>query len=104
MVLAQLTGTAVLGAVLLVSFLFVERGAVEPVLPLKLFRLRTFMLSSEIPQQRPSALHAYATSITDVFLYAALILLLPFALAWLLKAARVRPNVVRCPAAAVRWR
>ncbi|MGW0945442.1 DHA2 family efflux MFS transporter permease subunit [Streptomyces sp. NPDC002623] len=45
---APLTGTAVLGAVLLVWFLFVERRAAEPVLPLKLFRIRTFALSSAI--------------------------------------------------------
>nr|WP_232838466.1 MDR family MFS transporter [Streptomyces geranii] len=45
---APLTGTAVLGAVLLVWFLSVERGAAEPVLPLKLFRIRTFALSSAI--------------------------------------------------------
>ncbi|MFK0110697.1 DHA2 family efflux MFS transporter permease subunit [Streptomyces sp. NPDC091217] len=45
---APLVGTALLGAVLLVSFLFVERRAAEPVLPLKLFRIRTFALSSAI--------------------------------------------------------
>ncbi|MEU1190359.1 MFS transporter [Streptomyces sp. NPDC005859] len=45
---APLTGTAVLGAVLLVWFLFIERRAAEPVLPLKLFRIRTFTLSSAI--------------------------------------------------------
>ncbi|MER6217112.1 MFS transporter [Streptomyces sp. NPDC001674] len=39
---------AVLGAVLLVAFLFVERRAAEPVLPLKLFRIRTFTLCSLI--------------------------------------------------------
>ncbi|GHB86008.1 EmrB/QacA family drug resistance transporter [Streptomyces umbrinus] len=43
-----LIGIAVLGALLLVSFLFVERRAVEPVLPLKLFGIRTFALSSAI--------------------------------------------------------
>ncbi|MGW2613518.1 MDR family MFS transporter [Streptomyces sp. NPDC001500] len=45
---APLTGTAVLAAVLLVSFLFAERRAAEPVLPLGLFRIRTFTLSSAI--------------------------------------------------------
>jgi EmrB/QacA subfamily drug resistance transporter len=45
---APLIGTAALGAVLLVWFLAVERGAAEPVLPLKLFRIRTFALSSAI--------------------------------------------------------
>lgn len=45
---AQIIGLAVLGAVLLVAFLFVERKAAEPVLPLKLFRIRTFTLCSVI--------------------------------------------------------
>ncbi|MCX5225965.1 MFS transporter [Streptomyces sp. NBC_00233] len=41
---AQIVGLAVLGAVLLVWFVRVERRAAEPVLPLKLFRIRTFSL------------------------------------------------------------
>ncbi|MEU3374153.1 MFS transporter [Streptomyces sp. NPDC006660] len=41
---AQIIGLAVLGVVLLVAFVAVERRAVEPVLPLKLFRIRTFTL------------------------------------------------------------
>ncbi|MEV6393692.1 MDR family MFS transporter [Streptomyces sp. NPDC051907] len=41
---AQIIGLAVLGAVLLVVFVYVERAAAEPVLPLKLFRIRTFSL------------------------------------------------------------
>ncbi|HET6859876.1 MAG TPA: MDR family MFS transporter [Streptomyces sp.] len=41
---AQITALAVLGAVLLVAFVSVERKAVEPVLPLKLFGIRTFTL------------------------------------------------------------
>ncbi|MFG2617734.1 DHA2 family efflux MFS transporter permease subunit [Streptomyces sp. NPDC048507] len=45
---SQIIGLAVLGAVLLVAFLFVERRAAEPVLPLKLFRIRTFTLCSVI--------------------------------------------------------
>ncbi|MEU0402308.1 MFS transporter [Streptomyces sp. NPDC006197] len=45
---AQIIGLAVLGAVLLVWFLYVERRAAEPVLPLKLFRIRTFSLVSVI--------------------------------------------------------
>nr|WP_245769319.1 MDR family MFS transporter [Streptomyces indicus] len=45
---AQIIGLAVLGAVLLVAFVAVERKAAEPVLPLKLFRIRTFTLSSAI--------------------------------------------------------
>ncbi|MFB7055122.1 MDR family MFS transporter [Streptomyces vinaceus] len=45
---AQIIGLAVLGAVLLAVFLFVERRAVEPVLPLGLFRIRTFTLCSVI--------------------------------------------------------
>ncbi len=44
----QIIGLAVLGAVLLVAFIAVERKAAEPVLPLKLFRIRTFTLSSMI--------------------------------------------------------
>jgi EmrB/QacA subfamily drug resistance transporter len=44
----QIIGLAVLGAVLLVWFLRVERRAAEPVLPLKLFRIRTFTLVSAI--------------------------------------------------------
>ncbi|MFB7450855.1 DHA2 family efflux MFS transporter permease subunit [Streptomyces sp. NPDC056194] len=44
----QIIGLAVLGAVLLVWFLYVERRAAEPVLPLKLFRIRTFSLVSVI--------------------------------------------------------
>jgi EmrB/QacA subfamily drug resistance transporter len=45
---AQIIGLAVLGAVLLVFFVYVERGAAEPVLPLKLFRIRTFTLVAVI--------------------------------------------------------
>ncbi|MFE0701199.1 DHA2 family efflux MFS transporter permease subunit [Streptomyces sp. NPDC058872] len=45
---AQIIGLAVLGAVLLVWFLSVERRAAEPVLPLTLFRIRTFSLVSVI--------------------------------------------------------
>ncbi|MFE3069972.1 DHA2 family efflux MFS transporter permease subunit [Streptomyces sp. NPDC059247] len=45
---AQIIGTAVLGAVLLVWFLYVETRAAEPVLPLRLFRVRTFSLVSVI--------------------------------------------------------
>ncbi|MGE7388154.1 DHA2 family efflux MFS transporter permease subunit [Streptomyces sp. NPDC004126] len=45
---ARIIGLAVLGAVLLVAFLLVERRAAEPVLPLGLFRIRTFTLCSVI--------------------------------------------------------
>ncbi|WP_086832181.1 MFS transporter [Streptomyces sp. NRRL B-24572] len=45
---AQIIGLAVLGAVLLVWFLYVERRAAEPVLPSGLFRIRTFSLVSVI--------------------------------------------------------
>ncbi|MFE6785107.1 DHA2 family efflux MFS transporter permease subunit [Streptomyces sp. NPDC057680] len=45
---AQIIGLAVLAAVLLVLFVRVERRAAEPVLPLKLFRIRTFSLVSVI--------------------------------------------------------
>ncbi|WP_395360387.1 DHA2 family efflux MFS transporter permease subunit [Streptomyces sp. YH02] len=45
---AQIIGLAVLGAVLLVWFVQVERRAAEPVLPLKLFRIRTFSLVAVI--------------------------------------------------------
>ncbi|MER7465270.1 MFS transporter [Streptomyces sp. NPDC097981] len=44
----RIVGLAVLGALLLAVFLFVERRAVEPVLPLGLFRIRTFTLCSVI--------------------------------------------------------
>ncbi|WSV96981.1 MFS transporter [Streptomyces sp. NBC_01006] len=44
----RIVGLAVLGAILLAAFLFVERRAVEPVLPLGLFRIRTFTLCSVI--------------------------------------------------------
>ncbi|QES36627.1 EmrB/QacA family drug resistance transporter [Streptomyces venezuelae] len=45
---AQIIGLAVLGVVLAVVFVAVERRAAEPVLPLKLFRIRTFALSAVI--------------------------------------------------------
>ncbi|MFI1645928.1 DHA2 family efflux MFS transporter permease subunit [Streptomyces avidinii] len=45
---ARIIGVAVLGAVLLAVFLLVERKATEPVLPLGLFRIRTFTLCSVI--------------------------------------------------------
>ncbi|MGW7051338.1 DHA2 family efflux MFS transporter permease subunit [Streptomyces sp. NPDC054887] len=45
---ARIIGLAVLGALLLVWFVLVERRAAEPVLPLKLFRLRTFTLVAVI--------------------------------------------------------
>ncbi|MCM1973378.1 MULTISPECIES: MFS transporter [Streptomyces] len=44
----QIVGLAVLGVVLAVAFVAVERRAVEPVLPLKLFRIRTFTLAAVI--------------------------------------------------------
>lgn len=44
----EIIGLAVLGLVLLVAFVAVERRAAEPVLPLKLFRIRTFTLCSLI--------------------------------------------------------
>ncbi|WP_441246323.1 DHA2 family efflux MFS transporter permease subunit [Kitasatospora sp. McL0602] len=40
----QIIGLGVLGVVLLVAFVSVERAAAEPVLPLRLFRSRTFSL------------------------------------------------------------
>ncbi|MGW8505205.1 DHA2 family efflux MFS transporter permease subunit [Streptomyces sp. CLCI03] len=45
---ARIIGIAVLGAFLLACFLVVERRAAEPVLPLGLFRIRTFTLCSAI--------------------------------------------------------
>ncbi|MCP3816635.1 MFS transporter [Streptomyces sp. A3M-1-3] len=45
---ARIIGLAVLGAVLLAAFVHVERGAAEPVLPLGLFRIRTFTLCAVI--------------------------------------------------------
>ncbi|MCF3131373.1 MDR family MFS transporter [Streptomyces olivochromogenes] len=45
---AQIVGLAVLGTVLAVAFVAVERRAAEPVLPLKLFGIRTFTLSAVI--------------------------------------------------------
>ncbi|WP_030566474.1 MDR family MFS transporter [Streptomyces aureocirculatus] len=45
---AQIVGLAVLGVVLAVWFVAVERKAAEPVIPLKLFRIRTFTLSAVI--------------------------------------------------------
>ncbi|GAA2284787.1 MFS transporter [Streptomyces hawaiiensis] len=44
----QIVGLAVLGVVLAVAFVAVERRAAEPVLPLKLFRVRTFTLAALI--------------------------------------------------------
>ncbi|GAA3495960.1 MFS transporter [Streptomyces prasinosporus] len=44
----RIVGLAVLSAVLAVAFVAVERRAAEPVLPLKLFRVRTFTLSAVI--------------------------------------------------------
>ncbi|MCB5907081.1 MDR family MFS transporter [Streptomyces pinistramenti] len=44
----QIVGLGVLGLVLLAVFVFVERRAAEPVLPLRLFRLRTFALTAVI--------------------------------------------------------
>ncbi|MEU6671486.1 MDR family MFS transporter [Streptomyces sp. NPDC046727] len=45
------------------------------------------------PPLRPAALHAYASAITDVFLYAAPVALLGFLLAWFLKEDRLRASV-----------
>ncbi|MFE2973753.1 DHA2 family efflux MFS transporter permease subunit [Streptomyces sp. NPDC059258] len=44
----QIIGLAVVAVVLLVAFIAAERRAVEPVLPLKLFRIRTFTLVAVI--------------------------------------------------------
>jgi MFS family permease len=45
------------------------------------------------PGLRPAALHAYASAITDVFLYAAPVALAGFLLAWFLKEDRLRGSV-----------
>ncbi|MYV42401.1 EmrB/QacA family drug resistance transporter, partial [Streptomyces sp. SID1328] len=45
------------------------------------------------PPLRPAALHAFSSSITDVFLYAAPVALLGFVLAWFLKEDRLRGSV-----------
>ncbi|WP_328871045.1 MFS transporter [Streptomyces sp. NBC_00287] len=45
---AQIVSLAVLGVVLAFAFVAVERRAAEPVLPLKLFRIRTFTLAAVI--------------------------------------------------------
>lgn len=45
---AQIIGLAVVSVLLLIAFVYVERRAVEPVLPLKLFRIRTFSLVAVI--------------------------------------------------------
>ncbi|MEV7161312.1 MDR family MFS transporter [Streptomyces microflavus] len=45
---AQIIGLSVLAVVLLIAFVAVERRAAEPVLPLKLFRIRTFSLVAVI--------------------------------------------------------
>ncbi|WP_428934510.1 DHA2 family efflux MFS transporter permease subunit [Streptomyces sp. ACT015] len=50
-------------------------------------------ISALPPALRPAALHAYASSITDVFLYAAPVALLGFVLAWFLKEDRLRGSV-----------
>ncbi|MFH8556800.1 MULTISPECIES: MFS transporter [Streptomyces] len=44
----QIVGLGILGLVLLGAFILVERRAAEPVLPLRLFRLRTFSLTAVI--------------------------------------------------------
>ncbi|MEU5820030.1 MDR family MFS transporter [Streptomyces sp. NPDC047803] len=44
----KIVGLAVLAVLLLIAFVFVERRATEPVLPLKLFRIRTFSLVAVI--------------------------------------------------------
>ncbi|MFD3333341.1 DHA2 family efflux MFS transporter permease subunit [Streptomyces sp. NPDC058700] len=49
---------------------------------------------TELPAElRPSVLHAYATSITDVFLYAAPVVLVAFVVAWFLKEDKLRASV-----------
>ncbi|MFS8201593.1 DHA2 family efflux MFS transporter permease subunit [Streptomyces sp. CWNU-52B] len=45
---ARIIGLAVLAVVLAAAFVAVERRAAEPVLPLKLFRIRTFVLAAVI--------------------------------------------------------
>ncbi|MGW3205329.1 DHA2 family efflux MFS transporter permease subunit [Streptomyces sp. NPDC001135] len=45
------------------------------------------------PALRPAALHAYASAITDVFLYAAPVAAVGFVLAWFLKEDRLRGSV-----------
>ncbi|WP_405897549.1 MDR family MFS transporter [Streptomyces sp. NBC_00727] len=45
---SKIIGLAVLAVVLLIAFVIVERRATEPVLPLKLFRIRTFSLVAVI--------------------------------------------------------
>ncbi len=45
------------------------------------------------PELRPAVLHAYSTSITDVFLYASPVVLVAFVIAWFLKEDRLRTSV-----------
>ncbi|MGW3014803.1 DHA2 family efflux MFS transporter permease subunit [Streptomyces longwoodensis] len=50
-------------------------------------------ISALPPSLRPAALHAYASAITDVFLYAAPVAALGFLLAWFLKEDKLRGSV-----------
>ncbi|GHD29551.1 MFS transporter [Streptomyces galbus] len=50
-------------------------------------------ISALPPALRPAALHAYASAITDVFLYAAPVAALGFLLAWFLKEDKLRGSV-----------
>jgi EmrB/QacA subfamily drug resistance transporter len=45
------------------------------------------------PALQPSVIHAYSTAVTDVFLYAAPVVLLAFGLSWLLREDRLRGSV-----------
>ncbi len=45
------------------------------------------------PGLRPSVLHAYSTSITDVFLYASPVVLIAFVIAWFLREDKLRRSV-----------
>lgn len=81
----QLIVTLVLGVVCLAGFVLVERRAAEPILPLELFRNRVFSVTSAIGFIVGLALFGAVTYLPQpVFLVAAGIAVLAFALTWLL--------------------
>ncbi|MEA2267581.1 MAG: hypothetical protein QOC64_191, partial [Solirubrobacteraceae bacterium] len=89
----QVLGTAVAGVVLLAVFLRIERRVEEPVLPLGLFRMRIFAVSTVGGLVVGAVLFAvsiyvpvYSQAVQQVSATSSGVILIPFSLAWVASA------------------
>ena len=86
---AEVIGATVLGVVMLIAFVWIERRAPEPLLPLELFRGRVFAVSAAATTLLGAVLFAvtiyvpiFVQGVLDGSATAAGIVLIPLAMAW----------------------